>query len=84
MSREPFDATQLEHLLDCERIAGAVQGDTGYDGLKVDFNFGVRVQVPAGDWHVRILDYNSGIIGFEADELYPLCWTPEMNGIIHS
>ena len=67
MSREPFDATQLEHLLDCERVAGVVQGDTGYDGLKVDFNFGVRVQVPEGDWHVRILDYNSGIIGFEAD-----------------
>lgn len=67
MNKCDFDAKQLEHLLDCERVAGSVKGDTGYDGLKVDFNFGVRVQVPAGNWHVRVLDYNSGIVGFDED-----------------
>lgn len=37
-------------------LAGAVSGETGIDGLKLDFRCGLRLQVPAGNWHVKITD----------------------------
>jgi len=46
---------------------GEIFGDTGIDGLKMDFNFGLRLDVPEGDWHIKISDYESGHIFFEHD-----------------
>ena len=44
-----------------------IYGETGIEGLKIDFNFGLRLDVPAGDWHIRIGDYDSEQIFFDAD-----------------
>lgn len=36
--------------------AGAVTQDSGLEGIRFDFNYGARVEVPAGDYRVRFLD----------------------------
>lgn len=38
---------------------------TGLQGVKLDFNFGLRLEIPAGNWRVRISDFDSGIIFFD-------------------
>ena len=40
---------------------------TTYPGLNFDFNCGLRLQIPAGNWHVRILDLDSEIVCFDED-----------------
>ena len=39
--------------------------DTGIDGLKLDFNYGLRLEVPAGDWRVKISDADSDLISVD-------------------
>ena len=34
-------------------------------GLAFDFNCGLRLQIPKGNWHVKILDYDSEIVCFD-------------------
>ena len=46
---------------------GEVRGDTGIPGLKLDFNDGLRLQVPEGNWHVHIHDYLYETDYFEED-----------------
>ena len=41
--------------------------DTGIDGLRLDFNCGLRLEVPAGNFHVTITDFNTGKIFFDRD-----------------
>ena len=36
--------------------AGPVTQDSGQPGIRFDFNYGARVEVPAGDYRVRFLD----------------------------
>ncbi|EBO5292747.1 autotransporter strand-loop-strand O-heptosyltransferase, partial [Salmonella enterica subsp. enterica serovar Waral] len=36
-------------------------------GIRFDFNDGARVQLPDGEWHVRLLDDESGNILFSCD-----------------
>lgn len=38
---------------------------TTYPGLAFDFNFGLRLQIPAGNWHVKILDHDSEVLCFD-------------------
>lgn len=38
---------------------------TGVDGVKLDFNFGLRLEVPQGNWRVKISDFDSGVIFFD-------------------
>lgn len=40
---------------------------TTYSGLAFDFNMGFRLQIPAGNWHVKILDYDSKVVFFDDD-----------------
>ena len=40
---------------------------TTYPGLAFDFNCGMRLQIPAGNWHVKILDGNSEVVCFDDD-----------------
>ena len=47
--------------------AGPIAGDTGIPGLRLDFNSGVRLQVPEGDWHVIVSDYDSGMVFYDRD-----------------
>lgn len=49
------------------RRAGAVRGDTGIPGLRLDFNCGLRLQVPEGNWHVTIRDSASGLTAYDRD-----------------
>ena len=37
-----------------ERLSAPIAGETGIDGLKLDFNFGLRLDVPKGNCRVRI------------------------------
>lgn len=48
-------------------LAGAVAGETGIPGLRLDFNAGLRLEVPEGDWHVRVSDGVSGQVYFDGD-----------------
>ncbi|MBQ7515366.1 MAG: autotransporter strand-loop-strand O-heptosyltransferase [Schwartzia sp.] len=48
-------------------MAGAIRGETGIPGLKIDFNNGLRLQVPAGHWHVTIGDHDSGMVFYDQD-----------------
>ena len=51
----------------CEEYFDApIYGETGIDGLRLDFNFGLRLDVPAGNFHVTIGDDN-GQIFFDRD-----------------
>ena len=48
-------------------IVAPIFGETGIDGLRMDFNFGLRLEVPHGNFHVTIGDADSGQIFFERD-----------------
>ena len=41
--------------------------ETDIAGLKLDFNFGLRLDIPKGNFHVRISDDDSGMIFFDED-----------------
>ena len=62
-------------------------GETGIEGLKIDFNFGLRLDIPKGKWRVKISDFDSGTIFFDADisevrliasEIYYIHWQVEI------
>ena len=36
--------------------------ETGIEGLRLDFNFGLRLELPEGNFHVKISDYDSEMI----------------------
>ena len=42
-------------------------GETGIDGVLLDFNVGLRLQIPEGNWHVRITDGDSGLLFVDRD-----------------
>jgi len=61
--------------------------ETDIDGLRLDFNFGLRLDVPEGNFHVTIGD-DSGQIFFDRDisgvrlisvEKYFICWRVEVS-----
>ena len=58
---------QIERLLTFETAVGEVKQESGIPGLKYDFNAGVRVEVPAGKWHIKISDFDTGMVGFDSD-----------------
>ena len=68
MERKYFSAPRLNELTPAnfayyELKPLAVQ--TTYPGLAFDFNFGLRLKIPAGNWHVKILDHDSEIVCFD-------------------
>lgn len=46
---------------------GGITGETGIAGVRLDFNNGLRLQIPTGSFHVRISDYDSGMVFFDED-----------------
>lgn len=50
-----------------EGCEGEIYGETGIEGLKIDFNFGLRLDIPEGNWHVKVSDFDSGQIFFDED-----------------
>lgn len=49
--------------MDCD--AGPIIGETGIDGLRLDFNAGLRLRVPKGEWRIRITDFDSECLFFD-------------------
>ena len=39
--------------------------ETGIEGLRLDFNFGLRLEIPAGNFRVKISDFDTGKIFFD-------------------
>ena len=48
-----------------EVFDSVIYGETGIDGLRLDFNFGLRLDVPAGNFRVVIGDADTGAIFFD-------------------
>ena len=48
-----------------EVFDSAIYGETGIDGLRLDFNFGLRLDVPEGNFRVVIGDADTGEIFFD-------------------
>ena len=42
-----------------------IWGETGFPGLRLDFNFGLRLDVPEGNFRVKVSDFDSGQIFFD-------------------
>ena len=42
-----------------------IWGETGFPGLRLDFNFGLRLDIPEGNFRVKISDFDSGQIFFD-------------------
>ncbi len=53
-------ASQLLAFLDQVESPPMILGETGIPGLKLDFNYGLRLQVPEGNWRVQISSAVSG------------------------
>ncbi len=65
--KDEIEPEQIDKLLYFEKDVGDVKLDTGISGLKFDFNAGVRVEVPTGNWHIKISDFDTGMVGFDMD-----------------
>ena len=48
-----------------ETFESKIYGETGIDGLRLDFNFGLRLDIPKGNFHVRVSDADTGKIFFD-------------------
>ena len=44
-----------------------IEGRTEIAGLTFDFNYGARVKVPKGDYHVRLIDRDAALTLYDAD-----------------
>ncbi len=64
--KEPY-MRELETFNDQISMPQSIFGETGIDGLLLDFNCGLRLQIPEGNWHVRIVDFESKYIFFDED-----------------
>ena len=56
--KKMYNATQ-------ENFDSEIYGETGIDGLRLDFNFGLRLDVPEGNFRVKVSDFDSGQIFFD-------------------
>lgn len=65
--KEEIAPEQISRLVYFEKAVGDVKLETGIQGLKYDFNAGVRVEVPAGNWHIKISDFDTEMVGFDGD-----------------
>lgn len=64
-SLEHFRQYQAD-FLPFDKAAGPIRGETGRPGLQLDFNCGLRLAVPQGDFFVRISDSRTGAEYFAA------------------
>ena len=62
-----IDTIIMKMFREMEESVGEIQGTTSIPGVKLDFNVGLRLEIPAGDFHVRISDAWSERIFFEDD-----------------
>ena len=65
-----FLMTLTKELVDNDNWITAPISDainTGLHGVKLDFNHGLRMEIPVGNWHVKISDFDSDEVVFERD-----------------
>ena len=60
----------LEYIKDLLKMPEGVfeakiWGETGFPGLRLDFNFGLRLDIPEGNFRVKISDFDSGMVFFD-------------------
>ena len=55
--------------------AGPIAGSTKIEGLRLDFNFGARIQVPEGKWRVRLIDLRSAQIVHDQEHSSEVIWS---------
>ena len=58
-------ARQIMLFIDQVKPPPKIAGETGVPGLKLDFNYGLRLQVPEGNWRVVIGNAINGQIYFD-------------------
>ncbi|MBO4779296.1 MAG: hypothetical protein J5497_01520, partial [Selenomonadaceae bacterium] len=67
-STQKFFRDKMKFYPDCEPALNApICGETDIDGLRLDFNFGLRLEIPTGNFHVTIIDADSGQIFLDED-----------------
>ena len=49
------------------KMTSPITGETGIDGVLLDFNYGLRLQIPEGNWHVKISDAESEYVFIDDD-----------------
>ncbi|MBE8953470.1 MAG: autotransporter strand-loop-strand O-heptosyltransferase [Quinella sp. 1Q7] len=65
---QKFFRSKMNFYADCESALSApIVGKTDVDGLRLDFNFGLRLEVPTGNFHVTISDAVGGQIFLNED-----------------
>ncbi|WP_051180064.1 autotransporter strand-loop-strand O-heptosyltransferase [Selenomonas ruminantium] len=60
-----IEAIQKKLFMEMENFVGDIRGETDIPGLRIDFNVGLRMDIPEGDFHVRISNADSLEIYFE-------------------
>ena len=71
-SPQPRELTNIEALqkkmfMEMEESVGEIRGETDIPGLRLDFNVGLRLDIPSGDYHISISDAISHTIFFNED-----------------
>lgn len=70
-TKEDFDQEFFYYLMTKvmsipkEALESRIWGETGIEGLRLDFNLGLRLDVPEGNFRVKIGDADSGQIFFD-------------------
>ena len=57
----------ITHALDMPAgiFESRIYGDTGFPGLRLDFNFGLRLDIPEGNFRMRVSDFDNGQVFFD-------------------
>ena len=57
--------SDFSEIASLDSDAGPIKGETGIEGLRIDFNAGLRLRVPKGNWHICISDDDSEFVFFD-------------------
>lgn len=63
-STKTVEQADLEQVYFADINAGEVSGDTGINGLHLDFKAGMRLRIPSGKWRVCIGNSETGLVYF--------------------
>ena len=60
-----FHMAKIPHNMPEGIFESEIYGETGIDGLRLDFNCGLRLDIPEGNFRVKVSDFDSGEIFFD-------------------
>ncbi|MBR4641838.1 MAG: autotransporter strand-loop-strand O-heptosyltransferase [Selenomonadaceae bacterium] len=70
-TKEDFDQEVFYHFkknfldIPIGTLESEIWGETGFPGLRLDFNFGLRLDIPEGNFRVKVSDFDTGEIFFD-------------------